>query len=249
MLPRFSRRRPPRRISFVTAIVAVLSVLVGLALADGGLGTDQVGQDNGHGLLLPTNQRITPVGQRYLVDDGRLLSSTISPDGTKLAALTHIEASMVTIMDLTSGKVVQQVGLGQGDDNVAADGPLYSADGSTLWVPQAADILRYTVVAGGLLDPNPTTIDLTDPKTGADDLPSGMALSTDGTKLYVALNGANTLGVIDTASNSLVAQIAVGNAPRQVVLAGGKAFVSNEGGRLAKPGEFTNLIDGHSRHV
>ncbi|MDQ1748521.1 MAG: hypothetical protein QOD07_2784 [Frankiaceae bacterium] len=228
----------------LTTAMALFSTLAGLAIADGGFGTDQVGQDNGHGLLLPTNQRITPVGQRYLVDDGRLLSSTISPDGTKLAALTHIEASMVTILDLTSGKVLQQVGLGQGDDNLAADGPLYSADGSTLWVSQAADILRYTVLADGLLAPNPTTIKLTDPKTGADDLPSGMALSPDGTKLYVALNGVNALGVIDTATNALTAQIPVGNAPRQVVLVGNRAFVSDEGGRAAKPGEFTNLSDG-----
>ena len=223
---------------------ATLAVAAGMALAAGSFGTDHVGQDNGHGLLLPTNQRITPVGQRYLVDDGRLLSSTISPDGTKLAALTHIEASMVTIMDLTTGRVLQQVGLGQGDDNVAADGPLYSADGSTLWVPQGADILRFSVLPSGLVDPNPTTISLTDPKTGADYLPSGMALSHDGSKLYVALNGVNTLGVIDTASNALVAQIPVGNAPRQVVLVGDHAFVSNEGGRPAHPGDFTNLSDG-----
>ncbi|MBV9369394.1 MAG: hypothetical protein JO074_06170, partial [Frankiales bacterium] len=160
------RLRSRRRTSLLLTVVALSSTLAGLAAAEGGFGTDQVGQDNGHGLLLPTNQRITPVGQRYLVDDGRLLSSTISPDGTKLAALTHIEASMVTIMDLTTGKVLQQIGLGQGDDNVAADGPLYSADGKTLWVPQAADILRYTVLANGLLDPNPVTIDLKDPKLG-----------------------------------------------------------------------------------
>ena len=243
MLPSLIRLRSHRRTSLFVSAVALSATLAGLAIAGGGFGTDQVGQDNGHGLLLPTNQRITPVGQRYLVDDGRLLSSTISPDGTKLAALTHIEASMVTIMDLTSGKVLQQVGLGQGDDNVAADGPLYSADGSTLWVPQAADILRYTVLANGLLDPNPTTINLTDPKLG-DDLPSGMALSPDGSKLYVALNGTNTLGVIDTTSNTLLRQIPVGNAPRQVVLVGNRAFVSNEGGRVAKPGEFTNLTDG-----
>jgi hypothetical protein len=54
----------------------------------------------------------------------------------------------------------------------------------------------------------------------------------------------NELGVIDTATNQLTQVIKVGNAPRQVVLVGHDAFVSNEGGRPAKPGEFTNQSDG-----
>ncbi len=77
-----------------------------------------------------------------------------------------------------------------------------------------------------------------------DDLPSGMALSSDGSKLYVALNGVNELGVINTATNKLVRVTKVGNAPRQVVLVGQDAFVSNEGGRRAKLGEYTNLSYG-----
>jgi YVTN family beta-propeller protein len=92
------------------------------------------------------------------------------------------------------------------------------------------------------VDPKPASIALTGPQGAA--LPSGMALSKDGSKLYVALNGNNTLEIIDTATNSLVKQIPVGNAPRQVVVAGGEAFVSNEGGRPAGPGDFTNLSDG-----
>ena len=57
-----------------------------------------------------------------------------------------------------------------------------------------------------------------------------MALSPDGATLYVALNGYNTLGVIDNSTNTLVNQISVGIAPRQVVLGGNTAYVSNEGG-------------------
>ena len=241
----FVRSRPSRR-AWIAAVVATAAVTVaaGVAVAAGNFGADEVGQETAHGLLLPDNQTITPVGKRYLVDDGRLMSSAVSPDGTKLAALTYVEVGQISIMDLSTGKVLQQVGLGDGSNDSGTDPPLYSPDGKTLWVAQGADILRFSVLADGLLNPDPTTISLTDAKTGADDLPSGMALSPDGSKLYVALNGENTLGVIDTSTNALVDQIPVGNAPRQVVLVGNQAFVSNEGGRRAQPGDFTNMSDG-----
>src|SRR5262249_52143368 len=61
---------------------------------------------------------------------------------------------------------------------------------------------------------------------------------------YVALNGSNMLGVVNTSTNKVESEIPVGNAPRQVVLNGNTAYVSNEGGRPAKPGDTTNLSDG-----
>ncbi len=52
--------------------------------------------------------------------------------------------------------------------------------------------------------------------------PGGIALSSDGKRAYVALNAANTLGVIDLAASParLVAQIPVGNVPNSVVVRG-----------------------------
>ena len=219
----------------------------------GGFGDSLVGTSNAEGLLLANNQRIKPIGSRLLVSDGRLLSSSISPDGQYLAALTWYDFSgFLTIINLKTGTIIQQVGTGKGTDKVlgdgtvAADGPLWSADGKTLWFPQTADMIRFSVAADGTVSA-PVTIPMTQASasgTPTPDLPSGMALSPDGSKLYVALNGVNELGVVDTASNKLVQAIPVGNAPRQVVLAGGQAFVSNEGGRPARPGDFTNESDG-----
>ncbi len=65
--------------------------------------------------------------------------------------------------------------------------------------------------------------------------PSTRAVSrfpADGKRAYVALNVANTLGVIDLAASpaKLIAQIPVGNAPNSVVIHGKYAYVSNEGG-------------------
>jgi YVTN family beta-propeller protein len=253
---RHEHRRALRMAAGAAISLALVAGLGTAALASG-FGADQVGTSNADGILLATNQRINPIGSRLLVNDGRLLSSSISPDGKFLAALTWNDfTGFLTIIDLQTGQVVQQVGTGVGTDlrigdgTVAADGPLWSADGKSLWLPQTSDLARFSVAAGGTVSApvittlETTTVNLTTGTTIAPDLPSGMTLSPDGSKLYVALNGVNELGVIDTATNKLVQVIAVGNAPRQVVLVGTKAFVSNEGGRRAKAGDFTNESDG-----
>ena len=264
-----SGRRTVRRRVISTAIAVACLAAVGVASAAvtgyDPFGTSRVGPQADGSVLLPTNQWITPLGSEILDSKARLVSSTVSPSGKYLAALAWNDfQGYLTIFDLKSKQIVQQTALATGpsgsqDGSVAADGPLYSPDGTTLWVPQSTYLLRFKVNPDGSAT---QTADvalcgsaLTSTACNAGDgpsspsgsyLPSGMALSPDASRLYVALNGANTLGVIDTASDQLIAQIPVGNAPRQVVLAdnGTVAYVSNEGGRSAQPGDFTNLSDG-----
>ena len=51
---------------------------------------------------------------------------------------------------------------------------------------------------------------------------------------------ANSVGIIDLATNKFMGQIAVQNAPKSIVVVGDLAYVTNEGGRPAKPGEYTD---------
>ena len=130
-------------------------------------------------------------------------------------------------------------------------------------MPQSTFLLRFsfdpttgtaTQTAAIPLCGSPLSQPQCDPNIGPSnasgaELPSGMAYSSDESKLYVALNGANKLAVIDNPSATtptVGSTIPVGNAPRQVVISpdGTTAYVSNEGGRPAQPGEFTNLSDG-----
>jgi len=246
------------RLGFGRLVTVAIVCLAAAGVASAGVsglgpfGHDQVGQRKHGAILLPSNQFISPVGKRILVNNARLVSSTLSPDGTMLAALSWNNSNgFLSILDVKRGQVVQQVGTGKtgdpslGDATVAADGPFYSPDGRSLWFPQSADLIRFTVKPDGTVA-SPVTINLptTGPRDTPDALPSGMAFSSDGRTAYVALNGLNTLGVLDTATNQLVRQIPVGNAPRQVVIDGNRAFVSNEGGRPARGGDFTNLSDG-----
>ena len=272
--------------------------LVGVASAAIGgfnpFGNQQVSQTYANGILLPTNQWISPLGTRIL--DG-------TPPSRAPARLEHDQPGR----PVSGGLGLEQLP-GLPDDlrpedrvdgaadrahdrrrqrpDVAADGPLFSPDSttgiSTLWVPQSEFLLKFSFndntgaatqegtpifLCGSSASQAPPGSDpaaytycsgyddagefgensaqASDVANGAE-LPSGMALSPDGSKLYVALNGANKLGVIDTATGTVLDEIPVGNAPRQVVLAdnGTVAYVSNEGGRPANKHDFTNLSDG-----
>jgi YVTN family beta-propeller protein len=77
--------------------------------------------------------------------------------------------------------------------------------------------------------------------------PAGLAVSADSKTAYAVLNANNTLQPIDLTVDPPQlkgSQIRVGNVPNSVVLNGTIAYVSNEGGRQAKPGDFTNLSNG-----
>jgi YVTN family beta-propeller protein len=256
----------------VTVVAALASCVAVVGVASAAIGgfnpfdSQQVGHTYANGILLPTNQWISPLGTRFLDKNERLVSSTISPNGRYLAALGWNEFSgFLTIVDLQTGQIVSRTGLATGtgtaqDYSVAADGPLFSRDGTTLWVPQSTWLAKFSFdqSSGAAthegqipLCGSPLTSSACNPNIGPSNpsgawLPSGMALSQDGNTLYVALNGNNTLGVINTQTDVLTSRIPVGNAPRQVVLAdhGTVAYVSNEGGRPASTRDFTNLSDG-----
>jgi YVTN family beta-propeller protein len=260
-----------RRLGAVAVLVAFVAAVGVASAAFGGFnpfGSEEVGQTYNGALLLPTNQWISPIGTRIEDPYGRIISSTLSPDGQYMAALTwHEFTGYLTIFDLKTGKIVQEEGweypnhtldpaAGEPGEEVGADGPFYSPDGNTLWVPQTGDIAKFTVDPETGMVSEKTIINLPKAANGpapeysteathpGEALASGMALSSDGNKLYVALNGSNTLGVINTETNVVEKEIPVGNAPRQVVLDGDTAYVSNEGGHPARPGETTNLSDG-----
>ena len=152
---------------------------------------------------------------------------------TTLAALTWDDYSTtLTLVNLTNG-TSQAYPLYNGytltgatdpyaneDGTVATDGPLWSPDGNTIWVPQTDYVDKYTYnsstsswsQADAIWLCNSGTQATAQPAcdtygpgvTDGSDIPAGMALSPDGSKLYVALNGSNALGVIDTSDDQLI---------------------------------------------
>jgi DNA-binding beta-propeller fold protein YncE len=87
--------------------------------------------------------------------------------------------------------------------------------------------------------------------TGGTANPSGVAVSGDNKTAYVLLNQNNTMQPIDLTTVATAgsvttkgAPVPVGNAPNSVVTNGQYVYVTNEGGRVATPSDFTNDSSG-----
>jgi YVTN family beta-propeller protein len=238
-------RRFSRRTTVVTATTTALAVAVaGSAVASTQqFGTDQVGQVTADGQVLPSDQYLAPLGDRLVLQKGKIMSSTVSPDGSHLAASITDGGMALAIVDLKNWKVQQYVGNNAAADlripgnDIGQEGPTYSPDGSQLWLGQADGYRRFTVKPdGSLADPAFVTI----AADGAKQALVGEAVfSADGSTVYSAVNGQNRVVAIDAATGTIKQSWAVGNAPRDLIQVGSKLYVSNEGGRPAKPGEPT----------
>ncbi len=237
-------RRVGRRTTLVTACIAVALGVTGTAVASTTqFGTQQVGQVTPQGQVVSDDQYINPYGDRTVINDGKIMSSTVSPDGSTLAAAVTDGDAALVLMDLKTGQVKQRVGTNAADTlkiksaSVGQEGPAYSPDGKQLWLGQSDGYTKFTVAADGTLS-NPVAVSI--PADGSKQaLVGGAVFSADSSTVYAAVNGQNRVVAIDAATGAIKQSWATGIAPRGLALVGGKLYVSNEGGRQAKPGETT----------
>lgn len=176
-------------------------------------------------IVVPTNQVLSPAGRQVIVG-GRPTDVVLAPNGRWLAVLNVSEVMMV---DVETGKVVSRAP-GKG----SFKGIVFTPDGNRVYASSTkGQINVYDVTdAGQLMAVDP--IEMSDATTGRGEgaLPVGLWINPDGKSLLVALNLKNTLGEIDLATGKIVREIAVGNAPYDVVVMGRRAYVSNWAGRL-----------------
>ncbi|WAL68077.1 bifunctional YncE family protein/alkaline phosphatase family protein [Amycolatopsis cynarae] len=241
------RRRGGRKVRLATAGTTTLAVVAagtGIGLAQTHqFGTDQVGQLTDQGQVISSDQFIAPYGDRLVLNNGKIMSSSVSPDGTHLAASITDGGMALAVVDLKNWSVQQLVGnnaaanLRISGNDVGQEGPTYSPDGSQLWLGQADGYRKFTVNPDGTLA-NPVFVKIA--ADGSKRALVGQAVfSPDGSTVYSAVNGQNRVVAINAATGVIQQSWAVGNAPRDLALVGTKLYVSNEGGRPAKPGEPT----------
>jgi YVTN family beta-propeller protein len=247
--------RPSLTKGIVTALLQGVVGAAALAAAVPALATPSlpyptytVGPQADGSIVMSTNQTITPAGTLVNLGTptrGKAIALNPNPATHSGAVLEMGASSSVQVFDLISGQVLQSFSP-TGDSSGSFLGIAYSADGSKLLFSQDSSHLTVATVdpTTGLLSGG-TQVALPSPKFG-NAYPGGIAISADATTAYVALNQNNTLGVIDLtkAQPKLVREINVGNVPNSIVLSGNRAYVSNEGGRVAKAGDFTDLSAG-----
>jgi DNA-binding beta-propeller fold protein YncE len=120
-------------------------------------------------------------------------------------------------------------------------GLAFSPDGSRIYLANVnGDIKVFGVQKGGQILPL-FSIGLPGVKASrrTNEIPAGIAVSTDGKKIYVAGNLSNRLLELDAATGRLLRTWDVGVAPLDVAVCRNKIFVSNWGGRRPDANSLT----------
>jgi YVTN family beta-propeller protein len=116
-------------------------------------------------------------------------------------------------------------------------GLAFSPDSSRIYLSNSkGNVWAFTLIEEQVFGP-PQVFPLpeTDSPKQRREIPSGLIVSPDGSRLYVTGNLGNSLHELDSSSGHLLHSWDTGVAPYDVVLAANKAYVSNLGGR--RPGE------------
>jgi len=244
------------------AAAAALILLV--AASSGGSGVpaaqdkETVGAKGPGRTVLPVNQAVTPIGIQSTLPGLRPQALALAPDGKLLAVAgkTH----ELIILDALTGRIVQQVVLPAEkqeeqhpevvspmildpdvEGQLSFTGLLFSPDGLRIYMSNVQGSVKvFSVDPDGFVEPSHTIpLPPADAPKRAEEIPAGLALTPDGRRLFVCGNLSNRLLEIDTENSAVLRTIDVGALPFDVVLAGGKAYVSNWGGRRPGPGDLT----------
>jgi YVTN family beta-propeller protein len=220
------------RSRFLLLLLAIVASLAATAIAFRGHFSVGV-QSNGE-IVVPNGQLLTPAGAHIEVND-RPLGMVLSPDRRTLAVVTgsNFNPRALHLIDIDSQTLKQTISISNSFVGVG-----FSPAGDRIYVGGGAsnDVKFFTRAADGTFAAAGTL-----PISGGPQ-PSGLSVSPDGSRLYVALNMTNEVAAIDTATNTLIKRIPVGTYPYTTVMSadGSKVYVSNWGGRIPAPGDTTD---------
>ena len=224
---------------------------------------DRVGKIGLNRYYTPANQILTPAGIQVELPGIRPQAIALSPDGKLL--VTAGKTSEIIVIDPKTGAILQKVAFpgkpvpvetvddpSKGGDaggvktkpdggaQLSFTGLVFSPDGTRIYVSNVNGDVKVFAVEQGKVSAQRLIVlpEARAPKRKAE-IPAGIAVSADGQQLYVALNLANKLAEIDAATGVVLRMWETGVAPFDVVLAAGKVYVSNWGGRRPGKGDLT----------
>ena len=229
-------------------LIAAVSFSFHSRAADFDASTNAVGR-SASGLVTPVNQLVTPAGTQVELPGIRPNALALSPGGKILvtAGLTH----ELVAVDPVTGKISRRVPLPADampeqmpvsplvlnpDEKaqLSFTGLTFSPDGSRIYLANVnGDIKVFAVAADKRISAlGSLALPPADAPNRASEIPTGIAVSRDGKRIYVAGNLSNHLLELDAANGKVLRTWNVGVAPFDVVLVGKhKIYVSNWGGR------------------
>src|SRR5450759_123702 len=177
---------------------------------------------------LPTGRTLDPAGVVWPVGS-MPLAMTLSPSGREVVVLLNgWREQGVQVVDRASGRVVQTL-----PQAAAFLGLAFSPDGRTLYVSGGNQdvVYRYAWANARAQLTDSIIIEPKAPQKNGRRYPAGLALSPDGSHLYVAENLTDSLAVVDLATAAVVQRFGVERYPYGVVVDGeGTVYVSSWGG-------------------
>ena len=216
---------------------------------------DRVGRTREDAIVTPVNQLLTPYGKQVELAGLRPQALALSPDGRLL--ITSGKTSELIVLSPETGEILQRVAFpndaqvepplpDEPSQNILAPdkkalvsftGLIFSPDGKWIYLSNVNGSIKvFAVTDGGEVRPSHTfPLPSANAPRRKPEIPSGLALSADGSKLYVCGNLSNQLHELETSSGKALRSFDVGAAPYDVVLVEDKAFVSNWAGRRPGP--------------
>jgi YVTN family beta-propeller protein len=199
--------------------------------------------------ITPTHQILSPAGRQIDLPGVRPQALALSPDGRLLAVAGS--GNELLLLDPATGEKRQTLALpidpkgtgslGENATNLAANkwdklsvtGLVFSPDGTRLYFANVNGSIKvFAIDAAGTVSAQPPfKLPLAKATGRTAEVPAGLRVSTDGQRLYVVANLSNRLLELATTDGRVLRSWEVGTAPFDVVLAAGKAYVSNQGGR------------------
>jgi len=247
-----------RAAAVAAAIVLLVSATPGRDAGPPSQDKETVGPKGPGRTVLPVNQIVTPYGVQTTLPGLRPQALALSPDG-KLLAVSGKTPELV-ILNALNGRIEQQVQLPAEaqeeqhpevvspqildpdiEGQLSYTGLVFAPNGRRIYMSNVMGSLKvFDVDPDGNVTPSFTVrLPPAEAPNRVEEIPAGLAVTADGARLYVCGNLSNRLLEIDAATGALLRMFEVGVAPFDVVLAAGKAYVSNWGGGRPTPEDLT----------
>ncbi len=220
--------------------------------------TERIGRQAGGRTVTPVNQVVTPLGRVVELPGLRPQALTLTHDGRSL--LVSGKTSELLVLDPVTGEIRQRVALPNEKQaepqpqtasanfldpdrkgQASFTGLVVSSDSRRVYLSNVNGSIKVFTIGpdGGVAPSHSIPLPPADAPRRKEEIPSGLALSRDGTLLYVCANLSNRLLEVETATGRVQRTFETGVAPYDVVLHGSRAYVSNWGGRRPGPGDLT----------